>query len=276
MDIIDDPFHSSFHDYPMVTLAQAHALAETRRTTATALSNGVALIVTAAAVLITTGGVADHVALTVNLPLGANAAPVAVILALIAWAVFIFINQAHAFAGLTHIIRGHFTRDPDVTAWAWRLRMEHERVRNRRLAIAVALWIMSAIPIIAIGVASTRPGANDYSSLGVGLALLIVALGLRIFLPANWAAATRFTLANQGGTHDAVAKKTAQRNPMTSALAPFYWTTCLVIFLAWSLLTDAWARSWIIWPLAAVLFAAIAAGESSLISWRRTRHTPVL
>ena len=36
-----------------------------------------------------------------------------------------------------------------------------------------------------------------------------------------------------------------------------YWSAVTALFLAISFLTDRWDRSWIVWPVAAVLFAAV-------------------
>ena len=38
-----------------------------------------------------------------------------------------------------------------------------------------------------------------------------------------------------------------------------YWLGITAIFIAYSFITNNWGRSWIIWPIAGVLFAAIYA-----------------
>lgn len=41
-------------------------------------------------------------------------------------------------------------------------------------------------------------------------------------------------------------------------IAGIYWCLATAIFLAWSFIADAWEISWVIWPIAGVLFGAIA------------------
>ena len=44
-----------------------------------------------------------------------------------------------------------------------------------------------------------------------------------------------------------------------------YWLFIVVVFLAYSFLTSDWGRSWIIWPVAGVLFALLRLIAGSLI-----------
>ena len=55
-------------------------------------------------------------------------------------------------------------------------------------------------------------------------------------------------------------------------IAAFYWPLLTAVFLAWSFIGDAWDRSWIVWPIGAVLFGAIAAGVGAWESYRKNRR----
>ena len=44
-----------------------------------------------------------------------------------------------------------------------------------------------------------------------------------------------------------------------SYIAGIYWTLVTAGYLAWSFWTDGWDRTWIVWPVAGVLFGAIMA-----------------
>ena len=46
-------------------------------------------------------------------------------------------------------------------------------------------------------------------------------------------------------------------NKKNDALSGIYWCLVTAIYLALSFLTGAWGRTWIIWPVAGVLFAAV-------------------
>ncbi|WP_196717266.1 permease prefix domain 1-containing protein [Actinomyces trachealis] len=255
---------------PVVTLPEAQALAEAKRTTARPLGNAVALLVLAAA---------PHIALT---GAAAGAGPLAiteaeatliglpVMLVLIAAGVLILIRRRRAFMGIQHLLSGHFTQDPIVSAWAVRLRMEHEGPRTRALATAVGLWIIAAIPLVSTGILSEMPGHHDYSSFGAALTLALVALGLWIFLPTNWAASTHAALVEQGRPGNAP-ENWHNTDDVIGIIASAYWPLTIVIYLVWSFTLDAWTTSWVVWPVAGVLFGGIAAVISTIAQMRRNQ-----
>jgi len=53
-----------------------------------------------------------------------------------------------------------------------------------------------------------------------------------------------------------------QSGRIISTLAAIFWPTTVAIYLLWSFTADAWHISWVIWPVAGVLFAAISGGVS--------------
>jgi uncharacterized membrane protein YecN with MAPEG domain len=49
----------------------------------------------------------------------------------------------------------------------------------------------------------------------------------------------------------------SKRTKRAEKLAAFYWPLLTAIFLGWSLWTMNWGVTWIVWPVGAVLFAAL-------------------
>ena len=52
--------------------------------------------------------------------------------------------------------------------------------------------------------------------------------------------------------------KAAKTNVVLKAVAPAYWLTVTAGYLLWSFLTMNWGFTWIVWPVAGVLYGAIA------------------
>ena len=115
---------------------------------------------------------------------------------------------------------------------------------------------------------------RSVNTLGPALSLLMIAAGLLIFLPANWAASVHSTLttpswsAEAEGTAGDSARWTGsardwsrdhQTPPVVRAIAAIYWPLVTVVFLVWGIVFDGWDICWIIWPVAGVLFGAVAA-----------------
>src|SRR5699024_3241012 len=47
-------------------------------------------------------------------------------------------------------------------------------------------------------------------------------------------------------------------SPVIRAIAAVYWPVMAAIYLAWSFLTGDWEISWVIWPVAGVLYAGLS------------------
>ncbi|MGK2349710.1 permease prefix domain 1-containing protein [Actinomyces sp. W5033] len=255
---------------PAVTLPEAQELAEAKRTTARALGNGVALLVLAAVPLITLSGTARGEGLFALTPDEAGLLGLPLTLVLVAAGVIVLVRRSRAFVSTRHLLGGRFTQDPIVSAWAERLRMEHEGPRSRTLAAAVGLWIISAIPLVSAGILSDMPGHQDYAPLGAALTLVLVAQGLRIFLPTNWAASTHSTLTKEGRAANAP-EGWHSADGLIGVIAAAYWPLTIITYLVWSFAFDAWGMSWVVWPVAGVLFGAIAAVASATAQARRNR-----
>ena len=55
-----------------------------------------------------------------------------------------------------------------------------------------------------------------------------------------------------------------KNNHTAQRVAAIYWPLVTAAYLAYSFITNDWRRSWIIWPVAAVLFGGISAACSAL------------
>ncbi|MDP9832570.1 phosphate/sulfate permease [Trueperella abortisuis] len=54
-----------------------------------------------------------------------------------------------------------------------------------------------------------------------------------------------------------------------SANSGVYWLLVMTGFFAYSFITEDWGQSWIIWPVAGVLFAALMVGLSYWVGSRQ-------
>ena len=181
------------------------------------------------------------------------------------------VQRRAAFSSVHHLIEGRFTPDPVVTAWAARERLNHETARTRRLAIAVFLWIVSALPILAASMLGPTQGSpSGLSGVGVAISLAIIATGLSIYLPASWASSTYTTLTHPGGSGGYSSYRSdgeEDEDPLVGFVASIYWPATVAIYLLWSFIFTAWAISWIIWPIAGIMFGIFASARAA---WRRT------
>ena len=139
---------------------------------------------------------------------------------------------------------------------AYRLLEEQNRqfagVFRIRVAVGVALCIAGVIPLmVAAGL-----GASDMTYLYcVCLILLFVAGGVFLFVRYGMLHSAYHKLL-QIGDYTKEDKAVAKQ---LSGFSAVYWCGMTAVYLAVSLITGRWDLSWIIWPVAGVLFGGIYA-----------------
>ena len=157
------------------------------------------------------------------------------------------------------------------------LRLEPETVarfatlRERETARFIAGLVTGIVGIIlggALGavVGALAPGDGRAGGAAVAGMLALIGIGAASVAIAGIRRGALDRLA------DPVADAKETRRPsLIGAIAGPYWMLAVVVFLAWSFVGDAWSRSWMTWPIAAVLFGFIAATIGSVEAYRGRR-----
>ena len=120
----------------------------------------------------------------------------------------------------------------------------------RRLSLGVALFIASFTPII---IKELIFGHSSSTLLMIIVLMVLVAIGLSLVIPVS-AKHEAYTRVLNEQFKKSEKTKRAKRAEKFGA---FYWPLVTAIFLGWSFWTMAWGITWIIWPVAALLFAAL-------------------
>lgn len=161
---------------------------------------------------------------------------------------------------------GEFTLTPQVRRFAEELWDERRRRTLVAGAVAIALWILCALPIILIALLG-----DDESMVvlyGVCLTLVMVAAGLVIMTRAGWSDSASSTLLQEDDEDD---DPEYSSNPVIRAIAAIYWPVMAAIYLAWSFLSGDWGITWVVWPVAGVLYAGLC---SLAVALRREDDAP--
>ena len=114
------------------------------------------------------------------------------------------------------------------------------------------LCILSVIPVLLGTLAADSAAAPERIMLPcVSLLLAMVAVAVYLFVRVGMVQGSFQRLLEEGDyTREG---KRAARSP----IVPIYWCLVTAAYLAWSFITMAWDRTWIVWPVAGVLFAAV-------------------
>ena len=252
-----DEFSYSHPAHPTITLQEAMAYSEAQYRTRHLLGAAVALFTVSPSLLILLAVLGSNPRFPVGEDVGALIGLVT-LLVIVAVGVMLIMQRQQAFQSFENINEGHFEPDPTVTAWAKEQRSLYEGSRNRALLIAIILWILSAIPTVASGLLSESAGrwGEQLPGIGVPVTLIIVALGLFIFLPANWAASVADTLSDPEPNEEEIENSFPRPIRVANAML---WPLTLLVFFIWSFGWHAWNISWIVWPIAAAVAGVISA-----------------
>ncbi|MBO5260072.1 MAG: hypothetical protein J6B26_06805 [Agathobacter sp.] len=129
--------------------------------------------------------------------------------------------------------------------------------------IGVVLCIVSIFPLILLD-EMNFVGAF-YENIGAAILLFLVSIAVFLFIISNMSQSCLDVLLKLNGTQTVSGhyvpsqegKVPTFKNPVVNWIMSVYWPTATCLYLSWSFLTFDWHISWIIWPLAGILSAAI-------------------
>lgn len=172
------------------------------------------------------------------------------LLVLVAIAVYLFVNYGLRESHMQHLEKESFETEYGVSGMVRERREQYESTFTRNIAIGVVLCILSVIPTIMAGVMEVE----DYmSGISVGLLLIIVSIGVNILIRAGMIKSSYDTLLQEG--EYTIEEKYLKKK--TDAFSGAYWCLMVAIYLGWSFWTNNWKFTWIIWPVAGALYAAV-------------------
>ena len=250
-----------------VTMEEAQGYAAAMQRIRYRFAGGVALFLLSPIALVTLPAAAREGVL----PFGVDVASfigLALLLVLITAGVLVVVATQRELAPYRRIPEGRFVPNALVSRWGEDLARRNERARTVAMQIAIGAWILAPLPLL--GLALLVPSGTHrqiWTPVGVGFVLLLVAVGLFVLLAQQWAHSVRDDL--QRAEHASTSGEAG--TSIVGVVAAFYWPALVAIYLAWSFLGDAWGTSWLLWPIGAVLFGAIASGTSAVERYRAGR-----
>lgn len=246
-------------DPPMrrVSMEDAQKFIALRHREAKKLALGVFLILLGVALLVLSAGSAE----CGMLPVGENAGTalgVIVLLICIAAAGSLFIVYGQRLKPFEYLEKEIFDTEYGVTGMVRERRAADEKQYRMYPAVGVALCICAAIPLLLTALLNV----GEFAEICAGCILLVM-VGAAVVLFIIYGINKGSTdILMQDGDYTATKKK---KDPIIGTVSGIYWLIAVAAFLAWSFITDAWDRTWILWPVAGVLFPAVIAVTELLV-----------
>ena len=235
-----------------VSMEQANAFLKIKEETARYIAWGVFLCILSPIVLLMLAGLSEVPGSGISEGLAA-AIGLTVLLVMVTAAVAIFVYSGGRTALFEYLDREPFETEYGVSSMVKERREQYRERYMRNNIMGVCLCILAAIPLFG-GVALEV----ENPLLPVGLlcaTLVIVGLGVKLLVRGGtvWGGFER--LLEEGE----YAREEKKKQPLISKISQVYWALALSGYLAYSFITNDWNRSWIVWPVAAVLFPAVSA-----------------
>lgn len=244
-----------------VTMEEANEFLAAQERASGRIALGVLLCILSPVCLISLGAMAEFSAGAISETLAA-AAGIVVLLAMVAVAVALFIMSGMAVEKWNFLEEEAFETEYGVSG------MVHEKQKAmkpgyvRSIVVGVVMCILSPVPLIL----SSLSGNGALQAHMVSLLLAIVAVAVVFFIRAcmPWEALQKLL---QEGEYTAAEKEKA---PMREAIGGVYWMIALAIYLIWSFTSGEWGMTWVVWPAAGVLFAAVLPIAETLYKRRQS------
>ena len=231
-----------------VTLEEATRFMQEAENTAWKTALGVAMCIVSPVILLMLAAGED----SGMIPANGSVLGVACLLAIIACAVMIFVSNGTKMKKFESLEEEPLDLEYGIAGIVETKKENFADTYKTSIALGVGLCVLSAVPLF-LAIAFTE---NDFALVAmVCILLILVALGVFLLVRAAIVQESYEKLLEEGD-YTPEKKILAKKN---ANLSTAYWCSALAIYLLWSFLTMDWHITWIVWPVAGVLFGAVCA-----------------
>ena len=233
-----------------VSMEEANIFLDMKRKSAPTIANATLMCIISPVLLILLSTMADDHVLNISEAVAAGVGLV-FLFGMIAAAVFMFITSGMRESHMEHLEKESFETEYGVSGMVKEKRNSYESIFTRGIAIGVVLCILSVVPLVIVGIMD----APDYvCGIFTALLLIIVAVGVNMIIRVSIVKSSYDILLQEGE----FSKEEKRAKRKLDPFAGIYWCLATAIYLGWSFWTMKWHFTWIVWPVAGVLFAAVS------------------
>ena len=231
-----------------VTLAEANEFIDWRRSAAVRIAVAVFLCIASVIplLLLAAASEANMLGMTAEPP---GAVGMVIFLVTVTVAVVIFVYCGFRNAPYAYLDKEVFETEYGVKGMVREKQKAYRNAYVRSNMIGVGICVLSPVALF-VGAFS---GDEFFTVLMLTVTLLAVGVGVIFFITAGVRWASMQKLLREGDFSD----REKKRSGLKESVGTIYWLLAVAIYLGWSFATDNWTISWIVWPIAGVLFAAV-------------------
>lgn len=234
-----------------VTLDEANEYIDLRIRASMRIAAGVAACIFSPVILILLAGYAESGIMNVNENMAAGFG-VAVLLIIVACAVMVFIMTGSKLKKYEFIESELLDLEYGIAGIVETKKENYSHTHKVSIALGVGLCILSVVPMF---IALAITDIDSVMVTMVGMLLTMVAAGVFLIVRSVMIQETYEQLLEEGDYTQEKKLEAKKNNNLSTA----YWCIALAVFLLWSFLSGDWHITWIVWPVAGVLFGAVCA-----------------
>ena len=240
-----------------VSMEEANAFLSIKATTSKSIALATFLCILSPICLLILGAISEvsEYALADNVAGGIG---MIVLLLLVTIAVALFISSGRKTAAYDYLEKEIFETEYGVSGMVSSLKKQYNETHTRNNIIGAGLCIMALIPLFAGTI------FNDENELLLTIMLsssfIIAGIGVVFFISSGIVWASYEKLLQEGD----YSKEKKKNQSIATTISVIYWSIATAVYLGYSLSTNNWGYSWIIWVVAAVVFPAIVAASNLL------------
>ncbi len=234
-----------------VSMEEANAFLEAKTKNAGCVAIGVLLCILSPVCLILLGGAQDLGLIRLGEPQAVGLGLV-ILLLMIGGAVALFVTSYLRVKRFEYLDQEPIDTLYGVDGMARERQARFRPTFVRQLTLGIVLCVLAVIPVFLSLILNGERESFGHI-LSVGALLVLVGVGVLLIVRASivWGAFQRLL---EEGDYSREEKKQARSSGPFSGI---YWGLVTAGYLAWSFAANAWDKSWIIWPVAAVAYGAV-------------------
>lgn len=249
-ELVDEEFVEGVEETPIrkISLAEANDYLEQRKNASVQIAIATLLCIISPILifLLLAFSECTSIPITENLAVGIG---MVALFSLVTIAVVIYIRVGFKNAPYEFLEKEPFETEYGVTGLAREKQKTYRNTYIKYNIFGTCACILSPVPLICAALS----GKGLLVMIMLCVTLLTVAIGVMFFIVAGVRWASMQKLLKEGE----FSEKGKQKNKIIEAIGTVYWLLATAIYLGWSFLTSDWHITWVIWPIAGVLFAVV-------------------
>lgn len=231
-----------------ITLAEANEYLEQRKNASVKIALSTFLCIVCAIPLLLLSAFSKMTSLPINDNIAIGIGVIA-IFPIIAIAVYMFIRVGFENAPYEFLEKEPFDTEYGVTGLARDRQKAYRSTYVKYNYIGACSCVLSPVPLLC-GAFSGNP---LLTMLSLCITIIVAGIGVIFFIVAGVRWASIQKLLKEGEFSDQEKRKSKITEPIGTA----YWMIATAIYLGWSFLSGAWHISWVVWPIAGILFVVV-------------------